>query len=340
MRSLFPPRPSDTLHVKGSPTEIHEDVMSDVSLVTGGGGFIGSHLVDALVSRGKQVRVLDDFSTGLRGNLAHHGSKIDIVEGSLTDPEAVARAAAGVGVAYHLGALASVARSVEAPLVSHAACATGTLNLLDAARKAGVRRVVYAASSSAYGGASSENGQTEDTPIKALSPYAAAKLAGELYMQAFTATYGLETVRLRFFNIFGPRQRTDSPYSGVIALFIAAMSAGKAPTVHGDGLQSRDFTFVANAVQALMKAAEAPQTASGNVYNVGVGASISILQLVGSLNKLMGTNLNPIQADPRAGDVRFSKADISRTRRDLGYAPDVTFEEGLKQTLAWYRNVK
>ena len=229
--------------------------MSEVSLVTGGGGFIGSHLVDALVSREKQVRVLDDFSTGLRSNLAHHGSKIEIVEGSLTDPEAVAKAAAGVGVAYHLGALASVARSVEAPLVSHAACATGTLNVLDAARKAGVRRVVYAASSSAYGGASSQDGQAEDTPVKTLSPYAAAKFSGELYMQAFTATYGLETVRLRFFNIFGPRQRADSPYSGVIALFIAAMSAGKAPSVHGDGLQSRDFTFVATAVQALTNAA-------------------------------------------------------------------------------------
>jgi UDP-glucose 4-epimerase len=311
--------------------------MAEISLVTGGAGFIGSHLVDALVARGQRVRVLDDFSTGLRGNLAHHASKIEIVEGSLTDPEAAAKATAGIAVVYHLAALASVARSVEAPLVSHAACATGTLNLIDAARKAGVRRVVYAASSSAYGGASSENGQTEDTPIKALSPYAAAKLSGELYMEAFTATYGLETVRLRFFNIFGPRQRADSPYSGVIALFIAAMSAGKAPTVHGDGLQSRDFTFVANAVQALMKAAEAPKSVSGNVYNIGVGASISVLQLVESLNKLLGTNLTPVHAATRAGDVRFSKADISRTRRDLGYAPDVAFEEGLKQTLAWYR---
>ena len=311
--------------------------MAEIALVTGGAGFIGSHLVDGLVARGQRVRVLDDFSTGLRDNLAHHGSKIEIVDGSLTDSAAVAKAVAGVAVAYHLGALASVARSVEAPLVSHAACATGTLTLLDAARNARVRRVVYAASSSAYGGASSEDGQTEDTPLKALSPYAAAKLAGELYLQAFTATYGLETVRLRFFNIFGPRQRADSPYSGVIALFIAAMSAGKTPTVHGDGLQSRDFTFVANAVQALMKAGEAPKAVSGNVYNVGVGASISVLQLVEALNKLLGKNLTPLHAETRAGDVRFSKADISRTRRDLGYAPDVTFEEGLKRTVEWYR---
>jgi UDP-glucose 4-epimerase len=310
--------------------------MADLSLVSGGAGFIGSHLVDALIAQGNRVRVLDDFSTGLRENLAHH-RELDIVEGSLVDSNAVAKAAAGASVVYHLGALASVARSVETPLLSHAACATGTLNVLDAARKAGVRRVVYAASSSAYGGASSEKGQTEDTPLKALSPYAAAKLAGELYMQAFTATYGLETVRVRFFNIFGPRQRADSPYSGVIALFIAAMSADKPPTVHGDGLQSRDFTYVANAVQALLKAADAPKQAVGDVYNVGMGSSISVLELVGALNKLLGKNLKPLHGPVRAGDVRFSKADISRTRKDLGYAPDVTFEEGLKRTLAWYQ---
>jgi UDP-glucose 4-epimerase len=312
--------------------------MDGLALVTGGAGFIGSHLVEALLTRGQRVRVLDDFSTGLRSNLAH--LKPEIVEGSFTDPDTVAKAVAGAAVVYHLGALASVARSVEAPLVSHAACATGTLNVLDAARKAGVRRVVYAASSSAYGGASSEDGQTEDTPLKALSPYAAAKLAGELYMQAFAATYGLETVRLRFFNIFGPRQRADSPYSGVIALFVAAMSAGKQPTVHGDGLQSRDFTYVTNAVQALMKAAEAPKGVSGNVYNVGIGSSVTVLQLIAALNKLMGKDLKPVHTDPRAGDVRFSKADISRTRRDLGYSPEVTFEEGLKRTLAWYKEQK
>ncbi len=202
--------------------------------------------------------------------------------------------------------------------MSHAACATGTLNLIDAARRAGVRRVVYAASSSAYGGASSEDGQTEDTPIKTLSPYAAAKFAGELYLQAFTATYGLETVRLRFFNIFGPRQRADSPYSGVIALFIAAMSSGKPPLVHGDGLQSRDFTYVANAVQALMKAAESPKSVSGNVYNIGTHASISVLQLVDALNNLLGRNLKPIHAEPRAGDAALFQsrylANLSRPR--------------------------
>ena len=309
--------------------------MDEISLVTGGGGFIGSHLVEALLQAGRRVRVFDDFSTGLRTNLAHLDSAPEIVEGSLTDPVAVAQVVAGVRVVYHLGALASVARSVENPIATHAACATGTLNLLDAVRKAGVRRVVYAASSSAYGGASGEGGQTEDQPVAAKSPYAAAKLAGELYLQAFAHTYGLETVRLRFFNIFGPRQRSDSPYSGVIALFIASMSEGRIPTIHGDGSQSRDFTYVANAVQAMMKAAEAPDV-SGNVYNVGTGRSITILQLVEALNRIFGTKLEPQFVPTRAGDVKYSLADISRTRADLGYDPAVSFEDGLKRTVEWY----
>src|SRR4051812_15197339 len=202
--------------------------MSDLCLVTGGAGFIGSHLVDALVRQGPPVRVLDDLSTGLRENLAHHGNRVELVEGSIADPAAVARGVRGAGVIFHLAALASVARSVEAPLVSHAACATGTVTVLEEARKAGVKRVVYAASSSAYGGYSTEEGQTEELLPNALSPYAAAKLAGEYYMQAFAATYGIETVRVRFFNIFGPRQRPDSPYSGVIAIFTALMQKGTA----------------------------------------------------------------------------------------------------------------
>lgn len=307
--------------------------MDELSLVTGGAGFIGSHLVDELARRGRPVRVLDDLSTGLRSNLA--GSGVELVEGSLTDPAAVARAVQGAGVVYHLGALASVARSVEHPGATHAACATGTLNLLDAARRAGVRRVVYAASSSAYGGHSAPGGQTEDLPLVAKSPYAAAKLAGELYMQAFAHTYGIETVRVRFFNIFGPRQRADSPYSGVIALFTAAMAAGRAPVIQGDGLQARDFTYVANAVQALARAAEAPD-ASGNVYNVGTGNSVTLLELVAALNRILGTDLEPTFAPPRAGDVKFSRADIRRTRADLGYEPTVSFEAGLQKTVDWY----
>jgi UDP-glucose 4-epimerase len=311
--------------------------MDELSLVTGGAGFIGSHLVDDLVRRGRPVRVFDDFSTGLADNIAHHGRGIDVVEGSLTDPAAVARAMHGVGVVYHLGALASVARSVETPLVSHAACATGTLHLLDAARRVGVRRVVYAASSSAYGGAGGDGAQTETLLPAAKSPYAAAKLAGELYMQAFAATYGIETVRLRFFNIFGPRQRSDSPYSGVIALFTALMARGEAPAVHGDGLQSRDFTYVGNAVQAMVKAAEAAEV-SGNVYNVGTGRTVTVLDLSAGLNAILGTNLRPKFGPGRAGDVKFSRADVRRTKLDLGYEPNETFEEGLFKTVRWYLN--
>ncbi len=306
-------------------------------LVTGGAGFIGSHLVDGLIAAGHTVRVFDDLSTGLASNLAHHGSKVELIRGTLTDPEAVERAAQGIEVIFHLGALASVARSVESPLVSHAACATGTVHVLDAARKAGVKRVVYAASSSAYGGESSANAQSTNLLPVTKSPYAAAKLAGEFYMQAFAATYGLETVRLRFFNIFGPRQRADSPYSGVIALFIAALAEGKAPTIQGDGLQSRDFTYVANAVQCLMKAAVAPGV-SGNVYNVGTGASSTVVDLVNALNRVMGTRLEPTFGPSRVGDVRYSLADISRTKTDLGYEPGENFESGLAKTVEWARS--
>lgn len=307
--------------------------MDELCLVTGGAGFIGSHLVDELLRRGRPVRVFDDFSTGLMSNLP---GGYDLIEGSLTDPAAVAKAMHGVGTVFHLGALASVARSVESPAVSHAACATGTLNLLDAARKVGVRRVVYAASSSAYGGASGEGGQTENLLPVAKSPYAAAKLAGEFYMQAFAATYGIETVRLRFFNIFGPRQRSDSPYSGVIALFTALMARGEAPTIQGDGKQSRDFTYVGNAVQAIVKASEVPEI-SGNVYNVGTGRSVTVLDLVAGLNAILGTNLAPKFGPSRPGDVKFSRADIRRTKLDLGYEPSETFEEGLFKTVKWYR---
>lgn len=312
--------------------------MSELSLVTGGAGFIGSHLVEALTARGQRVRVFDDLSMGLRSNLETIEPAPEFVLGDLADAKAVDAAMAGVNTVYHLGALASVARSVESPAVTHNACATGTLHVLDAARRSGVRRVVYAASSSAYGGKSDPDGQIEAAPLEPLSPYAASKLTGELYMQAFAHTYGIETVRLRFFNIFGPRQRADSPYSGVIALFIAGMSAGKAPTVHGDGLQSRDFTYVGNAVQALMKAAAAPGV-SGRVYNVGVGASITVLDLVEALNKQLGTCLKPTFGPPRTGDVKYSRADISAAKEELGYAPDVSFEDGLKKTVEWYRSV-
>lgn len=307
--------------------------MAAISLVTGGAGFIGSHLVDELTRLGRSVRVLDDFSTGLKSNLSHVRPRPEVVEGSLTDPLAVAQAVRGVGTVYHLGALASVARSVENPLATHAACATGTLNLLDAARKAGVKRVVYAASSSAYGGQASTTGQTEDQPTAAKSPYAAAKLAGELYLQAFAASYGLETVRLRFFNIFGPRQRADSPYSGVIAIFANLLRAGKVPTVHGDGQQRRDFVYVSDCIQAICKAATVPGV-SGRVFNVGTGRSVSVLELVAALNRVLGTSVEPVFGSARVGDVRFSLAKIDRIQTELGYEPEVGFEEGLRRTLA------
>ncbi len=301
------------------------------ALVTGGAGFIGSHLTEGLLKAGNQVVVLDDLSTGRESNLAAVRSQVNLIQGSITDPKAVAEAVKGVEVIFHLAALPSVQRSVEAPVLSHEACATGTLNVLEAARHAGVRRVVYAASSSAYGDTPGAL-RVETDAIAPLSPYAAAKLAGEHYCKAFTASYGLETVRLRFFNIFGPRQDPKNPYTGVIALFIDAMSRGKQPIIFGDGLQSRDFTYVLNATQAVMKAADAPK-AIGKVYNIGVGGNTTLLDLINGLNELLGKSIKPIFQPARAGDVRHSQANIDAARSDLGYAPVYTFMQGLKATL-------
>jgi nucleoside-diphosphate-sugar epimerase len=304
-------------------------------LVTGGAGFIGSHLVEGLVARGHKVRVLDDLSTGNRANLDSVRASVQFVEGSVTDAARVAAAVQGCDVIYHLAALASVTKSVEEPLQSHAICATGTLHVLDEARRARVRRVVYAGSSSAYGDQPGDV-RKEDDALLPLSPYAAAKLAGEHYCQAATASYGLETVRLRFFNVFGPRQDAKSHYSGVIALFATAMSAGKTPTIFGDGKQTRDFVYVTNVVEALTSAADVP-AANGQVYNIGMGQGVTVLDLVHHLNELLGTRVTPQHGPPRAGDVRFSQADISRARRDLAYDPPVSFVEGLRRTLEWYR---
>lgn len=304
-------------------------------LVTGGAGFIGSHLVEGLLGAGWRVRVLDDFSTGNPANLAPFAERIELVRGSVADPAVAVAATAGCEVVFHLAAMPSVVLSVEKPLQVHEVTATGTLNVLDAARRQGVRRVVYAASSSAYGDQPGV-ARTETDALLPLSPYAAAKLAGEHYCQACTAVYGLETVRLRFFNVFGPRQDAKSPYSGVIALFIAAMSAGRAPTIFGDGQQARDFVYVANVVQALLSAADAP-AASGNAYNIGNGQSTTIVELVRDLNNLLAADIRPTFAPPRAGDVRLSRADITRARADLGYDPKVPFRDGLARTLAAYR---
>lgn len=300
-------------------------------LVTGGAGFIGSHLTEGLLAAGNQVVVLDDLSTGRTVNLDPIRSRITFIEGSITKPADVAKAVAGCEVVFHLAALPSVQRSVEAPLLSHEACASGTLNVLEAARQAKVRRLVYAASSSAYGDTPGALRHETDA-IAPLSPYAAAKLSGEHYCKAFTASYGFETARLRFFNIFGPRQDPKNPYTGVIALFIDAMSKGKQPIIFGDGLQSRDFTYVLNATQAVMKAADAPK-AVGKVYNIGVGGNTTLLDLISGLNELLGTKIEPIFKEARAGDVRHSQADITAAKNDLGYAPEYTFMQGLKATL-------
>jgi UDP-N-acetylglucosamine/UDP-N-acetyl-alpha-D-glucosaminouronate 4-epimerase len=307
-------------------------------LVTGGAGFIGSHLVEALVARGHPVRVFDNFSTGDPDNLTGVRSQIEVIEGDLTDPEGVRRAVRDVEVVFHQAALASVPRSVADPLATHAACATGTLHVLQAAREAGVRRVIYAASSSAYG-ASDKLPKSETDQTLPLSPYAVAKLTGEHYCAAFTQVYGLETVRLRYFNVFGPRQTPDSPYAAVIPLFLRAMLAGRSPHVHGDGHQSRDFTFVEDAVQANLLAAEAPG-ASGKVYNIACGRRTSLLALIGRMNELLGTDILPSYRDPRPGDVRHSQADISRAQTDLGYRPRTDVETGLRRCLEWMRGVQ
>jgi UDP-glucose 4-epimerase len=300
-------------------------------LVTGGGGFIGSHLAAALLGAGHTVSILDNFSTGHRANLHGIEDRIEVVEGSVADPLAVALAMRSVDWVFHLAALPSVQRSVEDPFGTHDVCATGTLRVLEAARQAGVRRVIYAASSSAYGD-NPGTVRSETEPLSPLSPYAAAKVAGEHYCRSFTRVYGLETVRLRFFNIFGPRQDPGSPYSGVIAVFTRTMLEGRRPTIHGDGLQSRDFTYVANAVQALQKAAIAPG-AVGNVYNVGTGGSHNLLDVVRHLNLCLGTALEPMFVAGRSGDVRHSQADVNRARQDLGYEPCVSFSEGLGHTI-------
>jgi UDP-glucose 4-epimerase len=300
-------------------------------LVTGGAGFIGSHLVDALLAAGQQVRVLDDFSTGNLANLAHAKSGIELIRGSITQPDVVDKAVAGCHVVYHLAAVASVTKSVETPIASHDACATGALYVLDAARRLGVRRVVYAGSSSAYGDQPGDE-RTEDDALIPLSPYAAAKLASEHYCTAFTSVYGLETVRLRFFNVFGPRQDAKSPYSGVIAIFSALMKQGKTPTIFGNGLQARDFVYVADVVQALRLAADSKK-AVGRVYNIGTGKSVTLLELVQYLNEILGTKITPLHQPPRAGDVRISQASIRRAREELGFDPKVSFRDGLAKTI-------
>lgn len=308
--------------------------MSRKFLVTGGAGFIGSHIATALVERGDEVVVLDNLSTGQRENLQHLGDQVTLHEGCLLDRQAVEKALEGVDVVYHQAALASVPRSVKQPLDTNAACVTGTLNVLDAARQANVKRVVYAGSSSAYGDQPYMSKRETDLPSP-LSPYAAAKLAGELYCKSFTATYGLETVVIRYFNVFGPRQDPNSEYSAVIPIFVTKMVKGERPTIYGDGLQSRDFTFIENVVRGNLAAADAPD-AVGRSINVACGTQFTLLQLVAAINEVLGTSIEPIFADARPGDVRESLADITTARAVLGYEPSISFDEGLKRSIDYY----
>jgi UDP-glucose 4-epimerase len=301
-------------------------------LVTGGAGFIGSHLVEALLSEGHQVRVIDNLATGHRSNLAHLEGRYDWCEGDLAELSDCRRAADGVAYVFHEGAIPSVPRSVRNPLESHRNGPTATLNMLEAARLTGAKRFIFAASSSAYGN-TTELPKHEGMIPKPLSPYAASKLAGEHYVSVYAHTMGLDGISLRYFNIFGPRQDPSSPYSGVISLFIKSMSHGQRPTIYGDGTQTRDFTYVANAVAANLAAMKRSEPLEGKVCNVGTGQRVSLLDLLASLNRVFGTNLEPIFQDPRPGDVRDSLASLDRIRQVLGYEPVVSFEEGLKRTV-------
>ena len=305
------------------------------TLVTGGAGFIGSHLVDALVERGDDVVVLDNLATGRATNVTRQAK---FVEGDVSQPDDVMEAIAGCEVVFHQAALGSVPRSVARPLDTDRANVHGTLTVLAAARETGVQRVVLASSSSVYGGAS-QVPTPEHLELIPRSPYAVSKLTGEHYSRVAWELHGLQTVCLRYFNVFGPRQRPDSEYAAVIPRFIDSLLNGLPPEVHGDGLQARDFTFVSDAVQANLCAAEAPAEAcAGKAYNVAHGSPHSLLDLLAVLKAELRVDLEPIHVGSRPGDVRMSHADVSAAQRDIGYVPVVSFEEGLVKTLDWFRS--
>lgn len=304
-------------------------------LVTGGAGFIGSHIVRRVLEEGHQVRILDDLSTGHRANIAEVASDIEFFEGSITDPDACQRAAKGVDTIFHLAARASVPRSVKEPDKSNMANVTGTLNVLIAARDNGVRRVVYSASSSAYG----------DTPtlpkietMKPMpkSPYAVSKLAAEQYCTVFSGVYGLETVSLRYFNVFGPRQDPSSAYAAVIPAFVTRMVQGQRPIVHGDGEQSRDFCYIENVVNANLLGMKAAKL-GGEVVNIACGQRTTLNEIVQQINQALGLDVQPEYTEPRAGDVKHSLADVAAAKAVLGYEPKVFFPEGLQRSIMWYK---
>jgi UDP-glucose 4-epimerase len=305
-------------------------------LVTGGAGFIGSNLVARLLDEGYAVRVLDDFSTGRRENL---DGRAELTEGDIDDEALVREAVRGAHIVFHQAAAGSVARSVAQPLVTDRVNTHGTLTVLKACLDSGVQRVVSASSSSIYGGAGALPSVETGTPMPR-SPYAVSKLAGEHYCRVFTQVYGLETVTLRYFNVYGPHQRPDSSYAAVIPLFISALSTGQRPILHGDGQQSRDFTFVDDVVEANLAAARAPgAAAAGQVYNIACGGSHSLLELLDVLGREMGVSMAPVYTEPRLGDIRASQADVAAARQVLGFEAKVSFEEGLRRTVSWYREV-
>ncbi|MDL1894834.1 SDR family oxidoreductase [Anaerolineae bacterium CFX7] len=303
-------------------------------LVTGGAGFIGSHIVQELVRQGEIVRVFDNFSTGCRQNLSGLLDALDLIEGDIRDLALVQAAAQGVEYILHQAALPSVPRSIADPITTHQVNVTGTLNVLMAARQANVRRVVYASSSSVYGN-SPTLPKREEMPTNPLSPYAVSKLAGENYCRAFYQVYGLPIVALRYFNVFGPHQDPASQYAAVIPKFITAMLRGDRPLIHGDGLQSRDFTYVANVVQANLLACQA-EAAVGQVCNAALGGRVSLLELVSRLNQILGKELEPLFDDARTGDVKHSQADVSKLRALTGFVPVTDLQTGLAKTVEWY----
>ena len=303
-------------------------------LVTGGAGFIGSHLTEELVRRGHQVRVADSLITGKRSNLDHIPG-VEFLEGDLADLAFAKKAVEGCQFVLHQAAIPSVPRSVQDPITSNTANVDATLNVLVASRDAGVKRLVFAASSSAYGDTPTLP-KHEGMPTNPLSPYALQKVVGEQYLQMFTRLYGLETVSIRYFNVFGPRQDPSSPYSGVISVFATALLENRSPRIYGDGEQTRDFTYVANVVDGVLRACEAPK-ASGDIINVATGGRISLNELFYAMRDVVGGTLEPTYAESRKGDVRDSQADIRKAKALLGYEPIVSFEDGISRTIAWYR---
>lgn len=306
-------------------------------LVTGGAGFIGSNIVEALARAGDFVRVVDNFSTGKRENLAGLWEKIEFIEGDLADLEIASRGVAGMDYVIHQAAIPSVPRSIADPLGNNRAGVQATLNLLVAAREAGIKRLVYASSSSAYGEAV-DGAKREDMPAQPLSPYGVSKLAAEQYCLSFHTVYGFETIALRYFNVFGPRQDPTSEYAAVIPRFITALLAGRRPTIYGNGEQTRDFTFVGNIVAANLRSLEVP-SAAGHVFNIATGQACSLNQLVQLLRELIGAEgIEPVYTDPRPGDITHSVADASKARRMLDFTPEISLVDGLRQTVAWFRD--